>query len=260
MAAFESSIASSMLTSMICAPFSTCWRATFSASREVATRIRRAKALEPVTLVRSPTFTNSESSPMLSGSSPDRRSFFSTSGSARGAHALHCLGDGADMCGSRAAAAADDVQETRPARIPRACPPCTPATRRIRPSRWAGRHWDAARCRCRRSLASSSMCGRRSLAPSAQFKPIDKRLGMRHGIPERSDGLTRQRAAGAIGDRAGDHDRQAHAAALAVLVDREQRRLGIQRVEDGLDQEQVDAAFDQRRRRPRDRPRPVRRS
>jgi hypothetical protein len=29
---FESSIASSMLTSMTCAPFSTCWRATESAS------------------------------------------------------------------------------------------------------------------------------------------------------------------------------------------------------------------------------------
>ena len=32
MACCESSIASSMLTSMICAPFSTCWRATVSAS------------------------------------------------------------------------------------------------------------------------------------------------------------------------------------------------------------------------------------
>ena len=32
MAACESSIASSMLTSITCAPFSTCWRATESAS------------------------------------------------------------------------------------------------------------------------------------------------------------------------------------------------------------------------------------
>ena len=32
MAAFESSIASSMLTSMICAPLSTCWRATSTAA------------------------------------------------------------------------------------------------------------------------------------------------------------------------------------------------------------------------------------
>ena len=33
---------------------------------------------------------------------------------------------------------------------------------------------------------------------------------------------------------------------LEVLVDREQRRLGVERVEDGLDQQQVGAAFDQR--------------
>ena len=35
-AAFESSIASSMLTSIICAPFSTCWRATDERRRVVA--------------------------------------------------------------------------------------------------------------------------------------------------------------------------------------------------------------------------------
>jgi hypothetical protein len=35
-----------------------------------------------VTLVRSPTLTNSESLPTLNGSRPDRRSFFSTSGHA----------------------------------------------------------------------------------------------------------------------------------------------------------------------------------
>jgi hypothetical protein len=61
-AAAESSIASSMLTSMTCAPFSTCWRATETASSYSSLRISRAKALEPVTLVRSPTLTKSESS------------------------------------------------------------------------------------------------------------------------------------------------------------------------------------------------------
>ena len=35
---------------------------------------------------------------------------------------------------------------------------------------------------------------------------------------------------------------------LEDLVDRHQRGLGVQRVEDGLDQQQVDAAFDQPRR------------
>ena len=58
MAALLSSMASSMLMSMTCAPFSTCWRATARASSYWPFRIMRANALEPVTLVRSPTLTN----------------------------------------------------------------------------------------------------------------------------------------------------------------------------------------------------------
>jgi hypothetical protein len=61
MAALLSSMASSMLMSMTCAPFSTCWRATARASSNWPFRIIRAKALEPVTLVRSPMLTNSVS-------------------------------------------------------------------------------------------------------------------------------------------------------------------------------------------------------
>ncbi len=71
MAAWLSSMASSMLTSMIWAPFSTCWRATASACSYSPLRIMRAKALEPVTLVRSPTLTNRLPSPMRSGSRPE---------------------------------------------------------------------------------------------------------------------------------------------------------------------------------------------
>ena len=58
MAALLSSMASSMLMSMTCAPFSTCWRATARASSYWPFKIIRANALEPVTLVRSPTLTN----------------------------------------------------------------------------------------------------------------------------------------------------------------------------------------------------------
>ncbi len=85
MAACESSIASSMLMSMTWAPFSTCWRATDSASSYCSLRIMRAKALEPVTLVRSPTLTNSELSSMVNGSRPDRRWATGTTGTVRGA-------------------------------------------------------------------------------------------------------------------------------------------------------------------------------
>ena len=72
-AALLSSMASSMLMSITWAPFSTCWRATASASSNWPLRISRAKALEPVTLVRSPMLTNSEPSPICTGSRPDRR-------------------------------------------------------------------------------------------------------------------------------------------------------------------------------------------
>ncbi|CRE07986.1 Uncharacterised protein [Bordetella pertussis] len=85
--ATESSIASSMLTSMIWAPFSTCWRATASASSYFSSRTRRANILLPVTLVRSPTLTNRVSSSMLSASRPDRRVLTGTSGTARGVSA-----------------------------------------------------------------------------------------------------------------------------------------------------------------------------
>ena len=87
MHATESSMASSMLMSMICAPFSTCWWATASASSYFSSRIRRANILLPVTLVRSPTFTNSVSSSMFSGSRPDRRVLTGISGTTRGVSA-----------------------------------------------------------------------------------------------------------------------------------------------------------------------------
>ncbi len=73
-AAWLSSIASSMLMSMIWAPFSTCWRATDSASSKRPSRTMRAKAFEPVTLVRSPILTNSAPGSSVTGSRPDRRS------------------------------------------------------------------------------------------------------------------------------------------------------------------------------------------
>src|SRR3954452_21704374 len=94
-----------------------------------------AKAREPVTFVRSPTFTNSESSPMLSGSSPARRIARLRSpwpspadnagendcvsgnrelrfrGQPATRHAADRGDDRANVVGRRAAATADDVDE-----------------------------------------------------------------------------------------------------------------------------------------------------
>ena len=53
-AASESSMPSSILMSIICAPFSTCWRATSSASSKRSSTISFLNLAEPVTFVRSP--------------------------------------------------------------------------------------------------------------------------------------------------------------------------------------------------------------
>ena len=69
---------------------------------------------------------------------------------------------------------------------------------------------------------------------------------MAQAVPERLDGLARENTAGGVGDGAGDHHGHALAGVLKELVDGEQRRLGIERVEDGLDQEHIRATFEQR--------------
>ena len=84
-ASAESSIASSMFTSMSWAPASTCWRATSTASSKRSSRISFANFREPVTFVRSPTLTKTLPGwGIASGSRPDRRVFGSISGSSRG--------------------------------------------------------------------------------------------------------------------------------------------------------------------------------
>jgi hypothetical protein len=89
--------------------------------------------------------------------------------------------------------------------------------------------------------------GAQLLRPERAVEPDHGGLAVADRIPEGLDRLPRERAAGGIGDRARDHDRQidrqlAHGAAHGV-----QRRLGVERVEDGLQQDQVGPAFDQRR-------------
>ena len=85
MHASESSSPSSMFTSMACAPFSTWLRATASAVSKSPSRTRRAKRGEPVTLVRSPTFTKRESGATFRGSRPASRVTGARSGGTRGA-------------------------------------------------------------------------------------------------------------------------------------------------------------------------------
>ena len=68
--ATESNIASSILTSIICAPLSTCWRATSRAVSKSPLTINLLKRADPATLVRSPIFTKPVTSLMINGSIP----------------------------------------------------------------------------------------------------------------------------------------------------------------------------------------------
>ena len=72
-AATPSSMPSSMQTSRMFAPLSTCWRATATASSYLSSLISRRNAAEPVTFVRSPTITKLVSGVIVSGSRPDSR-------------------------------------------------------------------------------------------------------------------------------------------------------------------------------------------
>ena len=86
-------------------------------------------------------------------------------------------------------------------------------------------------------------------------EPDGERLDVLDGVPERLDGLRGDHRLAAAPDRGRDHDRQFFAVLVEDLLDGDQRGLGVERVEDGLDQQQVDAARDQRadllrRRRP----------
>ena len=72
-----------------------------------------------------------------------------------------------------------------------------------------------------------------------------ERLQVPHRVPERFRRLARQRAARAVGDGAGDHQRQLDAHLVEHLEHREAGGLGVERVEDRLDQQHVGAALDQ---------------
>ena len=85
MAFSESSMASSMFTSIICAPPSTCCRAMASAGSYSPRRISSANRGEPVTLVRSPMFTKFVSGRMTSASRPLNRAYGSGFAGTRGA-------------------------------------------------------------------------------------------------------------------------------------------------------------------------------
>ena len=93
--------------------------------------------------------------------------------------------------------------------------------------------------------ASSSMYGPHQRRAERAVQADRQRPGVAHAVPERRHRLARQDATRGIGHGARDDHRQALAGVFHQLVEREDRGLRVQRVEDGLDQEQVAAAFEQ---------------
>ncbi len=90
--------------------------------------------------------------------------------------------------------------------------------------------------------------GAQFLGPQRAVQTDGKRIGMAHGVPERLHGLTGQGPARKIGDCTGNPHRQTLAHLRKHLFDGVDRGLGIQRVEHGLDHDEVGAAADERAR------------
>jgi hypothetical protein len=67
-------------------------------------------------------------------------------------------------------------------------------------------------------------------------------IGMADGVIEGLGRLAREGAAAGIGDRPRNQQRPARGASFEFAFDRKDRRLGVQRVEDGFDHQQVGTA------------------
>ena len=72
-----------------------------------------------------------------------------------------------------------------------------------------------------------------------------ERLHVADRVVECRDRLAGERAAGGVGDRDGNHHRHAIAALVEDRLDREQGGLGVERVEDGFNEQRVDAAVEE---------------
>ena len=68
---------------------------------------------------------------------------------------------------------------------------------------------------------------------------------MAQGVVERLGGLAGECPAGGVRDRPGEHDRQIQAVFVAVLIHGKDSRFGVKGVEDGFDEDQINAAFHQ---------------
>ena len=83
------------------------------------------------------------------------------------------------------------------------------------------------------------------LRTEGAVEPDDQRVGMADAVPEGLDGLARQGPARRVDDGPRDDQRQPLAELVEERLDRGDRRLRVEGVEDRLDEEDVGAALDQ---------------
>ena len=135
----------------------------------------------------------------------------------RAAEGRDRLGDRLDVRGRGAAAAAGDVDEAALARN-RGCSAavCSGDSSYRSASGFGRPAFGYAQTYVSAMREISSMYGRICLRAERAVQADRERLRVAHRIPERLGRLAGERAAGGVGDRAGDHDRQADAGLLAV--------------------------------------------
>ena len=154
------------------------------------------------------------------------------------------LGDRTDVVRGRTAAAADYVDETVPGEA------SDLGRHRLRAFvilakgvREAGVRIGADECVCGEGDFLQVLTHR---ARSERAIEADRQgAGMAHRMPEGGRRLSGQGAPGTVGDRSGNHQRQTEASFGEDLLAGEDGRLGVQRVEDRFDQDEVGAAVDQ---------------
>jgi hypothetical protein len=162
---------------------------------------------------------------------------------ARG-HGLHALGDLGDVRRGRAAAAADDVDDAAGGELGDQL--AGDLGLLVVLAEGVGQAGvRIARDVAVRQLGELRHVGPHVLGAQGTVHADGQRAGVGHRAHEGLDRLAREGATGGVGDGHGDHQRQLEAALVLDLVDRGQRGLGVERVEDRLDQEQVHATVDQ---------------
>ena len=157
------------------------------------------------------------------------------------------FGNRLDVRGSRSAAAADDVQKVRFGELPEN------GAHDFRSLRIVSEFIGQSRVRvC--ADKKGSLCGKfrdvRAHFGGAErtVEPDGKKIGrVRNGNQEGFDILPREHSSAGVADRSRDHDGHAHAAFPERRFNPVNRRLAVQRVENGFNEKDVRAAVDQAR-------------